>query len=113
MPRINKVQKYATLWLHHQGWDVDNISTELELTTRQVKNIVKDLEPVKEEKNNEQSKPKVKSSKDFMITESVNGNHRVSIMTKTASEINDESKKSYRAQINNKNLSYIYKPNGN
>ena len=71
MPRINKVQKYATLWLHHQGWDVDNISTELELTTRQVKNIVKDLEPVKEEKNNEQSKPKVKSSKDFMITESV------------------------------------------
>lgn len=111
MARINKTQKYATLWLHHEGWDIDNISTELDLTTRQVKNIVKDLEP-KQEANNEKTKPKVKSSKDFMITESVNGNHRVSIMTKTASEINDESRKSYQSQINNKNLPHIYRPNG-
>ena len=113
MARINKIQKYATLWLHHEGWDVENISNELDLTTRQIKNIVKDLEPKKQNSDSETPKPKIKSSKDFMITESVSGNHRVSIMTKTASEINDESRKSYQSQVNNKNLPHIYRPNGN
>ena len=37
MPRTNRTQKYAALWLHSQGWDVSKISNELDLTDAQVK----------------------------------------------------------------------------
>ena len=44
MPRTNRTQKYAALWLHSQGWDVSKISNELDLTDTQVKRIVKEVQ---------------------------------------------------------------------
>ena len=42
MPRTNRTQKYAALWLHSQGWDISKISNELDLTDTQIKRIVKE-----------------------------------------------------------------------
>lgn len=106
MSRINKTQKYAILWLNYQNRDVSSISKELNLTEEQIHRVIK---PVM--KNNIPTASSVVSksvnSKNLMITESQAGKYKVSIMTKAASEVNDNEKKK---NIPKDNSSYIYKP---
>jgi hypothetical protein len=116
MSRINKTQKYAVLWLHSQGWSKEQIVNELALTDSQIKNIIKPITAT----NTSNSKietgssvvAKLPNSKNLMITESQGGSHKVSIMTKAASEINDENRKQLLSRPIKDLSKFIHKPNG-
>lgn len=112
MSKITKIQRYAVLWLNSQGWDIAQISQELTLTNNQIKNIVKKNKTEDVQSAAVSDKPKLPNSKNLMITESQAGTHKVSIMTKAASEINDENRKQILAQKHKDSSNYIYKPNG-
>lgn len=109
--RITKNLGYAINWLVSQNKTIEEISEELDLTVKQVKSYV-------EKHNLANTKPlAVKSestrikSKELMIRHTSNKKiNNVAIMTKEASEINDEFKK----QINTgptRNADCIFKPN--
>jgi hypothetical protein len=117
MSRINKTQKYAILWLHSQGWDRNQIISELELTDSQIKNVLKANQSSDNRLNNKIETgssvvAKLPNSKNLMITESQSGMHKVSVMTKAASEINDENKKQIVSRSTKDLSKYIHKPNG-
>ena len=86
MSKITKVQKYAVNWLNSLGWDVDTIAKDLNITSKQVSNVL-ETEPVTQEKVTE-SKPK-----NLMITHTSGKQiNSVAIMTKEASEVGDVSR---------------------
>tara|TARA_B100001778_G_scaffold330473_1_gene333028 strand:+ start:1269 stop:1604 length:336 start_codon:yes stop_codon:yes gene_type:complete len=111
MPRTNRTQKYAALWLHSQGWDVSKIANELDLTDTQIKRIVKEVQSDNKIKTASSVVSKDPSSKNLMITESQSGTHKVSVMTKAASEANEQQSKKYMdiKKINDNN---IFRPLG-
>lgn len=106
MPRLNKTQEYAILWLNKQGHSVEEISKETGATIKQIESTLsKNPEPVS--KPPEPSAPK--TSKDFMITQtSAKNNRGVSIMTEAASQMNDAARKGYPSN-NSKNSDHIHK----
>lgn len=114
MSRINKTQKYAILWLHNQGMNIEDISVEITVAISQVKNVIENFE-TKAEKTGIKTKSEpvnaAPRSKNLMITETANKNKHVAIMTKEASQLNDELKKNVAPPTKSKN--YIYRPNGN
>lgn len=114
MARINNTQKYAVLWLNSQGWNTKKISAELSLTDNQIKNTIKNNKPATDDEpqNISSTINKNQNSKKFMITESESGKHNVAIMTKAASEINDDNKKKDKNQTVNRNHPNIFKPYG-
>lgn len=98
MSKINKIQKYATLWLNSQNRSVEDIAKELDLTEKQVSGIIQN--GTKSEVIKTKSQPVGSSpSKNLMIRETANKNKHVAIMTKEASMVNDAS----RSQTNTKN----------
>jgi len=111
MPRTNRTQKYAALWLHSQGWNVSKISSELDLTDTQIKRIVKEVQSENKIKTASSLVSKDPNSKNLMITESKSGTHKVSVMTKAASEVNEKESKKYMdiKKIKEEN---IYRPLG-
>lgn len=101
MSRINQTQIYAVLWLHSQNWEISKIASELTLSDIQVKNALKKHATTAEGiKTKSSVVSKHPNSKNLMITESQSGKHNVAIMTKAASEINDESKKQHSPKPN-------------
>ena len=111
MPRTNRTQKYAALWLHRQGWNVSKIASELDLTDSQIKRIVKEVQSENKIKTASSVVSKDASSKNLMITESQSGTHKVAVMTKAASEANDEQAKKYM-DIKKIKEDSIYRPLG-
>tara|TARA_X000001382_G_scaffold112583_1_gene89904 strand:+ start:276 stop:635 length:360 start_codon:yes stop_codon:yes gene_type:complete len=96
----NLIKRYAILWLESQGNDIDKISEDLDIPKSSVKRIVKLYADQSKKETTEPSKTaeavqdKRKTAKDFMINETAGkGSSGVTIMTKTASEISDASKK--------------------
>lgn len=116
MSKINKSDKYAVLWLNSQGYSIDNISKELKLTEVQIKNIVKkyiDDQPRQDKiPTTSSSVSGLSNPKHLMITESQSGKHKVAVMTKAASELSDEARKTNTKQSYTKPLPHIYRPNG-
>jgi len=112
MSRINRTQKYAALWSYSQGWTVTKIASELELTDNQIKNAVKDSQRTTNDgiKTKSSVVSKNPNSKNLMITETQSGKKHVAIMTKAASEMNDENSKKDKQNTKNKSLPYIYNP---
>lgn len=101
MSRINQTQIYAVLWLHSQDWEIAKIAAELTLTDIQVKNAIKKYGTTAGGIRTKSSVvSKNPNSKNLMITESQSGKHNVAIMTKAASEMNDESKKQHNPKQN-------------
>jgi DNA-directed RNA polymerase sigma subunit (sigma70/sigma32) len=109
--KITKSISYAINWLMFQNYNAEQIAEELKLTVQQVQkyiekhSISKQLElPIKSSKVPSKSKElMIRHTRDKKI-------NNVAIMTKEASEVNDEFKK----QINNvqeKNLDHIFRPN--
>lgn len=91
MPKISKSQVYAVQWLVQQDKSIEEISTELNLTSKQVSSIITDNNIQKQEQNTIVSPPKIK---DVMINQTaVKRTNSVAIMTKEASEIADEARK--------------------
>lgn len=107
MSRVSTIQKYAILWLNSTGLDTSSISEEVKVTETQVKNVLKKNLPDNVEVANVVKKS---TSKDLMITESTSGKNRVAIMTKAASEMNDESKKTNNVKLAELAKPYIYRP---
>lgn len=109
--KITKELGYAINWLVSQHKNVDNICNELNLTKKQVTSYI-------EKHNLTNSKPlAIKSestrlkSKELMIRHTSNKKaNNVAIMTKEASEINDEFKKQNNVK-SNRNANCIFKPN--
>lgn len=111
MSRISKTQNYAILWLNYQGFEPIKIADELKLTEKQVTNILEKGVGDKTSKNS--SIKTVKSSfdsksKNMMITNKEKG---IAIMTKEASQLNDEVKKERKTPTRYANDSVIYRPN--
>ena len=106
MARITKPQTYAALWLRDQGKTNEEIAEELSITIKQVAGVMS--------KYTQKAQPKQevvisRTSKDFMIRKtSANGNNTVAIMTKEASEMNDETKKKDFSKAKN-NTSNIHR----
>lgn len=103
MPRLNKTQEYAILWLRNQGHCVEEISKETGATIKQITSVF--------EKNPgpETPDPTPKTSKDFMINQTAAKNNRgVSIMTEAASQMNDAARKNYSSNTK-KNSDYIHR----
>ena len=111
MPRTNRTQKYAALWLHSQGGNVSKISNELDLTDTQVKRIVKEVQSENKIKTASSVVSKDPNSKNLMITESQSGTHKVSVMTKSASEDHEQQAKKYM-DIKKISEDNIYRPLG-
>jgi orotate phosphoribosyltransferase-like protein len=102
MAKLSKANQYAIMWLDSQGYTIDNIAKELNLT-------IEKIQPYISNKSEEVQTPvkTAKTSKDFMIRHSQNNVNSVSIMTQQASMLNDESRKKYPP--NTTNTSYIHK----
>ena len=111
MPRTNRTQKYAALWLHSQGWNVSKISNELDLTDTQIKRIVKEVQSENKIKTASSVVSKDPNSKNLMITESQSGTHKVSVITKSASEDHEQQAKKYM-DIKKISEDNIYRPLG-
>jgi transcriptional antiterminator len=115
MARTSKLHQYSTYWLNSQGLSVSSIATELDLTDKQVSKILEKNNSVNETNNIKTNSSPVNSSKtsskDLMIRHtSAKKNNSVAIMTKEASEVNDEAKKNNKTHPNlQKN---IFRPNG-
>ena len=101
MAKLSKTNKYAISWLNQQGMTNEEISKELTLPLTQVARCIK-TETSKESGTASENEPVSKqSSKDLMITKtSGKGNSHVAIMTKAASEVNDEEKKKMEQTTN-------------
>jgi len=112
MSRVSKIHNYAILWLNNQGVEIINIADELKLTEKQVKSVLENgvddkvskNTPVKTVKSSANSK-----SKNMMITNKDKG---IAIMTKEASQLNDEVKKPRQLPTRYSNDSVIYRPKG-
>lgn len=101
--RLNKTQKYAINWLFSQDKEVSEIVKELKLQVKCVQNYIdKNLQTTKAAVE----EAKTLGSKELMIRHTSNkNNNTVAIMTKEASELNDESKKKLRQKTrDNKNI---------
>ena len=116
----NLIKRYAVLWLNSQGNDLDTISESLDMSKASIKRIVKlyaDTAPQKqeeteetEEKSSTTTTSSRQTAKDFMINQtSGKGSSGVTIMTKTASERNDASKKNSHNNKESKFSNCIYK----
>jgi DNA-binding transcriptional regulator GbsR (MarR family) len=116
MARTNKTQIYAIQWLQNQGKSVEEISEELKITPKQVSSVLEKNSNVNKNgatiKSAKSSAASIIKSKDLMITRtSSKGDNTVAIMTREASELNDENKKAHRASINHNTVQQsIYRP---
>lgn len=102
MPKLTKNNTYAILWLKSQGWELSEISKELGITDKQVNSVV--LPQPIESVNNIR-----RTSKDFMINQTANKTRGVSIMTKEASAMNDDLKKTTTKNNNSRINNSIHK----
>jgi len=102
--------KYAIYYLNDEGFDAKKISKELQLKITEVKEVLKNRETKQAEKIKTTSS-KI-NSKNLMITETAGkGTKSVAIMTKAASEVNDEFKKNTNSTRSRTAKSAIFKPN--
>lgn len=116
MNKINNIHKYAVLWLESQAIEIEDIVKKTGLTQKQILSIIK-KEKDKTQALTEKEKIVTSSSqvsankkskmKEMMITESIGRRQNVTIMTKSASEIADEGKKTFIT--NNTSKPYIFK----
>lgn len=94
MARLNKTQIYAIRWLDSQGKNIDQISDELDIPSTTVKKTVEKNSSAKsDDKSIKTAKEPVSKSQNLMIRETASKKTKnVSIMTKEASELNDQIK---------------------
>lgn len=105
---MKKETKYAILYLFGIGKSDEQISKELKIDIADVKKTTK------QSSNN----PKIKTtsskinSKDLMITQTSNKKiNSVAVMTKAASEVNDDFKKKIPSTVSRTGKVSIYRPN--
>ena len=117
MSRLNKTQVYAIRWLNYEGKSPESISTELDITIKQVLSTLEkyaaSVDDKKESKLDTKKEP-VSTSKNLMINQtSSKQTKNVMIMTKEASAMNDELKKRYVSGPSRNSQDAIFRPNTN
>lgn len=118
MSKLNKTQTYAISWLNYIGNDIDDIATELELTTKQVLSVIEKTQTTKSKEDLDPIKTASKSaakkivSKNLMVNQTASKKTKnVMIMTPEASMHHDEMRK--KTTTINKNQQHIFRPNSN
>lgn len=111
-----RMKEYSVYYLNQSGVNNKDIAKELGIDVKDVEQILEQREDIKESKPN--SKIKTKSSKanskNLMITEtSGKGTKSVAIMTKAASEVNDEFRKNLDNTVSRTAKNSIYRPKKN
>lgn len=108
---MNNHTVYAVYHLSDAGSTPTKISKELGLKVQEVKDILESR--MSEKKNKIKTTSAPVNSKSLMITEtSVKGTKSVSIMTKAASEVNDDFKKRLKNDVVSRtSKNAIYRPN--
>lgn len=108
---MEKNNKYAIYYLSNNGMDPTKIAKELKLKVKEVRDILENQQKENTANNIKTTSSKV-NSKNLMITEtSVKGTKSVAIMTKAASEVNDEFKKKISSTQSRTSKNAIFKPN--
>lgn len=112
MKNSDLTTKYSVLYLHTNGKSVAAIAKELELSQKEVKDIIK-LETSEQKNDKIKTTSAPVNSKDLMITQtSAKGTKSVAIMTKAASEVNDAFKNDMdRQAISRTSRDAIFIPN--
>lgn len=113
MKKTDNTLKYAALYLQSQGKSNAEIGKELAITTQQVKALIK-TEPTKKNTNKDSIKTVTSpvNSKNLMITQTEAKKIKsVAIMTKAASEVNDEFKKTLGPTVSRTGKNSIFRPN--
>lgn len=116
MPRLTKTETYAIRWLAEQGKTPEQISEELNLPDKKVKNVLEKSHKSSSDKKIKTATSKANtSSKDLMITKTANKRiNSVAIMTKEASEVADANRQSTNNTTIQRSLkNAIYRPNSN
>lgn len=109
--RINKQTSYAINWLLSQNKTPKEISEELDITEKQIINYMEKHNITKANTLATKSSKVKSKSKDLMIRHTSHKKvNNVAIMTKEASEVNDEMKKKLTSG-SNRNADCIFKPN--
>lgn len=109
--KITKQLGYAINWLVSQDKTILEISEELNLTEKQITSYIEKNNLTKSEPLAVKSQPTKLKSKELMIRHTSNKKtNNVAIMTKEASQVNDEFKKQIVTK-SNRNANYIFKPN--
>ena len=108
--KMTKNMGYAVLWLSSQGKSVEDISVELGLTKRVVSNVLDKQQPAATPEVSV-SKSALPNSAELMIRHtSDKKNNTVTIMTKAASECNDNNKNKLPLRSTLKAKDCIFKP---
>lgn len=108
---MTKNMGYAVLWLSSQGKSVEDISVELGLTKKVVSNVLDKQEPAATTPEVSVSKSGLPNSAELMIRHtSDKKNNTVTIMTKAASECNDNNKNKLPLRSTLKAKDCIFKP---
>lgn len=112
MAKINKIQKYAILWLNSQNYTVADISKELTLTEKQIRSVVQSTEQTDSTIPTAKSPVSSSRSQNLMIRETAGKRTKsVAIMTQEASMINDDYKNKISDNQKKNTDKYIYRPN--
>jgi DNA-binding transcriptional MerR regulator len=103
--------KYATYYLFDSGVGPAKIAKELNIKLKDVRDILENRQKDNSSKSIKTTSSKV-NSKNLMITETAaKGTKSVAIMTKAASEVNDEFKKKMDSTQSRTAKNAIFKPN--
>ena len=104
MKALNKSQIYAILYLKDvNNLQIENISQELNISQERLQSFLDNEYP-------QYTKIKKPTSKDLMITETAGKkSNSVAIMTKEASELNDNNKANMSSRKNNQINPNIYR----
>jgi hypothetical protein len=112
MKKLSKAQEYAVLYLLAQNKTNADIIAELKISEDMLTKFIEKNTKTSPSKDLKVKSSRVKS-KDLMInTTSVKGNKSVSIMTKEASQVNDDFKKQLGPTQSRITKNAIYRPNG-
>ena len=98
MGKLSKSNVYAIRYLHSQGLDVNQISSEINLSVDKIQSIIDTI-----------PSPEAPNVKDLMITKTaVKNNNTVAVMTKEASMMNDHNRT--KNSNTKQSLDHIFKP---
>lgn len=108
MRKLSKNQQYAIMWLLSQNQDINHISEELNISLERVQSIVRQFSDPQQAKKQTESQ-----TQKLMIREtSVKKNNSVAVMTKEASEYNDDRKKATsQGNKEHQDKDCIFRPN--
>lgn len=110
MAKISKTQIYATHWLNHIGFTVEQISDEIGVSKKQIETTLS--ANTEDQITNEQQSGTNITPKHMLITHTSGKKlNTVAIMTKEASSISDEVNKKSTAHLGRDNTKNIFRPN--